>query len=164
MLLSVARIGRAHGVRGEVTVELLTDQPELRFAPGNHLQTENFGTLTIEKMHNHGGITLLKFQEVSDRNSAEKLRNQVLRTEVDVSVHEIDEFHVQELLGAAVSAEDGLPLGTVANLEEIAGQSLLTVERDSGEDFLVPFRKEFVVKVDVPAKKIVLKNWEGLLP
>jgi 16S rRNA processing protein RimM len=163
MLLSVARIGRAHGVRGEVTVELLTDQPELRFSPGNHLETDEFGTLTVEKMHNHGGITLIKFREVSDRNGAEKLRNQILRTEVDISLHDSDEFHVQELLDAQVRAESGELLGTVANLEEISGQSLMTVAQEDGNKFLIPFRKEFVVTVDVPGKKIIVKNWEGLL-
>ncbi|MFF3143248.1 hypothetical protein ACFVRU_16330, partial [Streptomyces sp. NPDC057927] len=85
MQLVVARVGRAHGIKGEVTVEVRTDEPELRLGPGAVLLTDpaSAGPLTIETGRVHSGRLLLRFAGVRDRNAAEALRNTLLIAEVD---------------------------------------------------------------------------------
>lgn len=85
MQLVVARIGRAHGIKGEVTVEVRTDEPELRLAPGAVLATDpaTAGPLTIETGRVHSGRLLLRFEGVRDRTAAEGLRNILLIADVD---------------------------------------------------------------------------------
>ena len=87
MLLVVGRIGRAHGVLGEATIEIRTDLPEERFLVGAILQTDpsHVGPLTIESARDHNGILLLKFKEIKDRTAIEKIRDTLLLAEVDMS-------------------------------------------------------------------------------
>ena len=102
MLLVVARVGRPHGVQGEVTVEVRTDSPEDRFFPGAILQTDpaKFGPLTIDSVRDHNGTLLIKFQEIKDRNGIEVLKNVLLLEDVDTeSESGDDEFHIQQILG-----------------------------------------------------------------
>src|SRR3954454_20469205 len=84
-LLVVGRIGRAHGIRGDVTVEMRTDAPELRFAAGAVLRTdpESAGPLTVENSRMHSGRLLVKFEGVSDRTGAEALRGVLMVIDAD---------------------------------------------------------------------------------
>ena len=109
MLLIVGRIGRVHGVRGEVTVEVRTDSPEERFEVGTTIATDppKFGPLTITGQRWHNGILLLTFEGVSDRGAAEKIKNVLLMAEVDVAESDSDEFHVQLLIGSTIELTDG---------------------------------------------------------
>lgn len=165
MLLVVARIGRAHGVLGEATIEVRTDQPEDRFYVGSVLQTDptNFGPLTINSVRDHNGTLLLGFEGISDRNQVEKLRNVLLLADVDIHADSTeDDFHVQELLGCIVTTDTGLELGPVVEVVNLPGQDLLAVERN-GKDILIPFVKAIVPEVDVINKKIKVIPPEGLL-
>ncbi|GMA88820.1 hypothetical protein GCM10025868_40700 [Angustibacter aerolatus] len=83
----VARIGRAHGLRGEVTVEVRTDVPEQRFVPGAVFGTDpaGAGPLTLETAHEHGRTLLLTFAEVSGREEAEALRGTLLTVDAGSS-------------------------------------------------------------------------------
>ncbi len=102
MLLVVARIGRAHGVLGEATIEVRTDQPEDRFQIGTSLITDpaNFGPLKIASVRDHNGTLLLGFVGINDRNQVEELRNVLLLSEVDIEDGtNDDDFHLQQLLG-----------------------------------------------------------------
>ena len=76
MRLNVGRIGRAHGILGEATIEVRTDEAADRFAIGAVLETESHGHLTVASARVHNGILLLGFEGVSDRNGIEKYRNQ----------------------------------------------------------------------------------------
>ncbi|NDA80088.1 MAG: 16S rRNA processing protein RimM, partial [Actinobacteria bacterium] len=104
MLLTVGRIGRVHGIHGEVTVEVLTDSPEDRFYPGATLSTEpaRTGGLTIASARWHNSILLLGFEGITDRNAGEGLRNLQLLAEVDLDDVEEDEYHIQQLMGLQV--------------------------------------------------------------
>ena len=170
MQLVVARIGRAHGVRGEVTIEVRTDRPEERLQVGALLKTEpsNLGPLKIQSIRNHNGTLLLSFEGISDRNSAEELRNALLVAEVDVAESELeeDEFHVTEILGCSVILEDGSVLGEVIDILQLPSQDTLVVRRASeiaGEDVLVPFVKKHVPKIDLDSRKIFIKEMEGMI-
>jgi 16S rRNA processing protein RimM len=163
--LVVARIGRAHGVLGEATVEVRTDQPEDRFFIGSVLATEpeSFGPLTISSVRDHNGTLLLGFQGVSDRNEIEKLRNVLLLADVDIEADSTeDDFHVQQLLQCEVSTEDGAVIGKVTDVINLPGQDVLAVSYNDRE-VLIPFVKAIVPTVDIKNRKIVIVPPLGLL-
>jgi 16S rRNA processing protein RimM len=166
VLLVVGRIGRAHGVLGEATVEVRTDLPDERFYEGAVLATDptKFGPLTIESARGHNGVLLLKFKEIKDRTAIEKLRDVLLMAEVDVEEEfdNEDEFHVQQLLGATVKTVNGEYVGTLTDVINLPGQDLLAVQGATGE-ILIPFVIEIVPTVDIANKVITIDPPEGLL-
>ena len=167
MLVTVGRIGRPHGIRGEVTVEVRTDSPELRFAPGSVLTTEpaRIGPLTVAAARWHSGRLLLSVAGVADRTGAEALRGVVLWSEVDDDEvpDDPEEFFDHQLRGLAAYAVDGSPVGTVADVVHLPGQDLLSITREGGREVLVPFVIEFVPEIDVEAGRVVLDLPTGLL-
>ena len=164
MLLIVGRIGRVHGVRGEVTVEVRTDSPEERFQVGTQIATDpaKFGPLTITGQRWHNGILLLTFDGVSDRGAAEKIKNVLLMAEVDIAESDADEFHVQLLIGSTIELIDGTVLGTIDDVLTTKGQNLLSFMR-GGKQVLIPFVKPIVPTVDIASRKVVITPPEGLI-
>jgi 16S rRNA processing protein RimM len=163
--LVVARIGRAHGVLGEATIEVRTDQPEDRFYIGSVLATEptTFGPLTITSVRDHNGTLLLGFKGVNDRNHVEELRNVLLLADVDIEADSTeDDFHVQQLLQCQVSTQDGLEIGLVTDVINLPGQDVLAVDYN-GREVLIPFVKAIVPIVDVKNRKITVVPPAGLL-
>jgi 16S rRNA processing protein RimM len=169
MQLVVGRISRPHGIRGEVLVEVRTDEPELRFKTGAVLATEPAaaGPLTVASRHWHSGRLLISFAGVADRDQAEGLRGTLLvidSAEVSES-SDPDEFHDHELVGLAVVTTAGEPVGTVTDVRH-HGQDLLViagVSARAGEEILVPFVSAMVPEVDVPAGRLVVDPPPGLL-
>ena len=165
MQLVVARIGRAHGVLGEATIEVRTDQPEDRFYIGSVLATEptTFGPLTITSVRDHNGTLLLGFKGVNDRNQVEELRDVLLLAEVDIEADSTeDDFHVQQLLQCQVSTQDGLEIGLVTDVINLPGQDVLAIDYN-GREVLIPFVKAIVPIVDVKNRKITVVPPAGLL-
>ena len=170
MLLVVGRIGRAHGVAGEATIEVRTDVPDERFYIGAKLILEppakGFSHVTITSLRDHNGILLLKFAEVNDRNQVEALRDTLLKADVDMTdehQHE-DEFHVQQLFGLKVALESGVELGTLDDVINLPGQDLLSIKAAAdGREILIPFVLEFVPDVDLETGIITVIPPEGLL-
>jgi 16S rRNA processing protein RimM len=166
VLLVVGRIGRAHGVLGEATVEVRTDLPDERFYVGAKLETDpqHFGPLTIESARGHNGVLLLKFLEIKNRTEIEKLRDVLLLSEVDIEEESEDEddFHVQQLLGSQVITVSGEKVGILNDVINLPGQDLLSVDGPHGE-VLIPFVLEIVPGVDVKNKIITIDPPEGLL-
>ncbi|WP_141577562.1 ribosome maturation factor RimM [Actinomadura sp. WMMA1423] len=163
--LVVGRIGRPHGVRGEVAVDVRTDEPESRFAPGTAIATDPVaaGPLTIERKRWHSGRLLVRFAGIGDRDAAEELRGTWLVVDPgDISPSaDPDDFHDQELLGLAVFTADGAEVGQVADVLH-HGQDLLVV-RGAGGEKLVPFVAALVPEVDVPGGRLVIDPPPGLL-
>jgi 16S rRNA processing protein RimM len=157
MRLLVGRIGRAHGILGEATIEVRTDEPDRRFAIGATVQTDSNGDLKIISGRVHNGILLLGFEGISDRNGIEKLRNVLLYADVDI--HETnedeDEYHVMQLIGCAAVLESGEFFGEVTDVVNLPGQDLLAIKTAQGEQ-LVPFVHQLVPTVDIVNKKIVV--------
>ena len=166
MLLVVGRIGRAHGVHGEATIEIRTDLPEERFFVGATLTTDprHLGPLTVESVRDHNGILLLKFKEASNRNAIEALRNTLLLAEVDMEqeAQYEDEYHVQQLIGCDVVDASGNQLGTLTDVLNLPGQDVLALKTPQGE-VLIPFVLEFVPEIDIAAKRLVVTPPPGLL-
>jgi 16S rRNA processing protein RimM len=133
MQLVVGRITRPHGVRGEVSVEVRTDEPERRFAVGSVLATDpaEAGPLTVVSARWHTGRLLVGFAGIADRNQAEGLRGiwLTLDSAQAGSSDDPDEFHDHELIGLAVVTVSGEPVGQVTDVRH-QGQDLLVIEPD----------------------------------
>jgi len=167
MQLVVGRIGRAHGIRGEVSVDVRTDDPERRFTPGSVLVTDpaGRGPLTVAAGRVHSGRLLVSFEGVPDRTAAEALRGTLLLAEVDDDevAADPDEFYDHQLVGLAVETVDGLQVGEVAEMLHLPGQDVFGVRRSDGTEVLVPFVAEIVPDVDLAAGRVVVDPPEGLL-
>ncbi|MCW2945847.1 MAG: rRNA processing protein RimM [Actinoallomurus sp.] len=166
MLLAVGRIGRAHGIRGEVSVEIRTDDPGARFAPGSSLATdpEGVGPLTVETVRTHTGRLLVGFAGYEDRSAAETLRGTLLLVDsADIPpTGDPEEFHDHELIGLTAVTTDGAEVGEVVDVRH-SGQDLLVVRRSDGGDVLVPFVGAIVSEIDVPGGRVVIDPPPGLL-
>ena len=131
MQLVVGRITRPHGVRGEVSVEVRTDEPDRRFAVGRVLATDPAaaGPLTVEALRWHSGRLLVQFAGVTDRSLAEDLRGTWLTLDSAEAgpSDDPDEFHDAELIGLAVVTTSGQPVGRVTDVRHF-GQDLLVIE------------------------------------
>jgi 16S rRNA processing protein RimM len=168
LLVIVGRIGRAHGIRGEVGVEVRTDEPERRFATGERLftETEPVRTLTVTQTRWHSGRLLVKFAEVPDRTAAESLGNVVVQAEVpaDERPDDPEEFYDRDLIGLAVRTPDGAAVGEVASVVHLPAQDLLEVRRGDGRTVLVPLVAELVPAIELgPDGHVVVDDRPGLL-
>ncbi|MEH0405549.1 ribosome maturation factor RimM [Streptomyces sp. FT05W] len=167
MQLVVARIGRAHGIKGEVTVEVRTDEPELRLGPGAVLATEPAGTgpLTIETGRVHSGRLLLRFEGVRDRSAAEALRNTLLIAEVDPAElpDDPEEFYDHQLMDLDVVLGDGTEIGRITEISHLPSQDLFIVERPDGSEVMIPFVEEIVTEIDLEEQRIVIAPPPGLI-
>ena len=171
--LLVARIGKPHGLHGEVTVQAHTDDPERRFVPGVVFGTEAPAgsgvprALTLATARLHREIWLLGFEQVPDRTGAEGLRGTRLFLTLGDVIDDVDDdddgWYEEELVGLAVVDTTGATLGQVAGLETGAAQDLLVVALTGGGQALVPFVEEIVPEVDTEAGRVVLDPPPGLL-
>ena len=162
MQLVVGRIGRAHGVLGEATIEVRTDDPDLRFAVGEKLTLENGNSITVSGNRWHNQTLLLSFIGINDRNKIEELRDQLLYAEVDTKNNQPGEYHFQQLIGCEVILPDQSKLGIVREIVQLPGQDLLSVNSVKGE-VLIPMVKQIILSIDVDKKVIQINPPEGLL-
>ncbi|WP_336857333.1 ribosome maturation factor RimM [Sinomonas albida] len=163
MKVRVARIGKPHGIRGEVTVQILTDAPEERFVPGAAFDVDpaSHGPLTIRSARWNKDILVLGFDEVADRNRAEELRGSTLSVQTEELEDADDEgWYEHELVGLEARV-DGHAVGTVSALHVMPAQDLLVVDTPTGE-VLVPFVDEIVPEVDVEGGFVTLVPPRGL--
>lgn len=165
--LVVARIGRAHGIKGEVTVEVRTDEPELRLGPGAVLRTEpaSAGPLTVETGRVHSGRLMLRFAGVKDRTGAEALRNTLLIADVDPAElpAEDDEYYDHQLMDLDVVLEDGTEVGRITEISHLPSQDLFIVERPDGTEVMIPFVEEIVAEIDLVEQRCVITPPPGLI-
>ncbi|HYZ07860.1 MAG TPA: ribosome maturation factor RimM [Pseudonocardiaceae bacterium] len=168
----VGRVGRPHGVRGEVGVTVRTDAPDQRFTVGAQLAAGTGRVLTVSSVRPHAGRLLVRFEGVDDRAAAEALRGTLLTVDVRTlaPIEDPDEFHDHELEGLLVVDTAGAELGAVREVLHTPGGDLLVVASgpetggpDTGPgDVLVPFVREIVPEVDLAARRVVLEPPEGL--
>jgi 16S rRNA processing protein RimM len=165
--LVVGRIGRPHGIRGEVSVEVHTDSPEERFAPGSLLVTDptDRGPLTVSRMHWHSGRLLLTLDGVVDRDGAEALRDTLLVVDTaDLpTLDDPDEFYDHQLVGLRAELSDATSIGVVEDVLHVPAEELLLVRRPDGGELLIPFVTAIVPTVDLPGGRVVVVPPEGLL-
>ena len=168
----VGRIGKPHGIRGDVTVDVRTDEPERRFVVGAVLRAEAprgshspLRTLTVAGTKWHQSILLVRFEEIPDRSAAEAARGILLHTEIpaDATPDDPDEYYDHQLVGLAAYDVDGTALGEVSALVHGGAQDLLTIRTPDGREALVPFVKALVPEVDVPGGRVVIADRPGLV-
>ena len=167
----VGRIGKPHGLRGEVTVDVRTDEPERRYVDGAVLHAEaprgssfTARTLTVSRTRWHQGVLLVTFAELTDRNAAEAARGVVLRAFVpaDEVPEDPEEFYDHQLIGLAAHDVDGRHLGELIGVVHGA-QDLLRIRTPEGRDTLVPFVAALVPEVDLAGRRVVIADRPGLV-
>lgn len=175
----VGRIRKPQGIRGEVTVELLTDEPERLFAPGARVFA---GTITgdvaphpadrrnpasrqemhVESVSPYKGGLTIKFDAIPDRTAAEMWRQRYLLVPTaELTPPADDEVFMHDLIGMRVRGDDGTEIGTVAGLYELPQGLTLDVKRDTG-DVLVPYRPSVVREVDLDTRTVLVDMTSGL--
>jgi 16S rRNA processing protein RimM len=161
--VTVARIGRAHGLAGEVRLDVRTDSPRRRLAPGTRLRTdpEAAGPLTVDRLREDRGAWFVRFTEVRDRDQAGALRGVALVA--PAAGDEADAWYAHELAGLEAVLPDGTSVGRIEGLEHLPMQDLLVLREPTGERTLVPFVRAIVPEVDVPGGRVVVDPPGGLL-
>jgi 16S rRNA processing protein RimM len=167
--LLVGRVAKAHGIAGELAVDIHTDSPDERFAPGAvlsaRLRDRSVRLVTVSSVRAHSGRLLIRFDEVPDRTAAETMRGAQLivdAAELPPS-DDPDAFYDHELEGLAAVLADGTEVGRVKEIARSPGGELLVIDRGDGDEALIPFVREIVPSVDVPGGRVVLDPPEGLL-
>jgi 16S rRNA processing protein RimM len=186
MLLVVGQIGKPHGIRGEVSVAVRTDEPEERFAAGSVFVTEvprdrrvSTGPasgspgieykvpaeLTLESLRWHQGRVIAQFEGVHDRNVADALRGVLLQVDSDsVAVpDDPDEFHDHQLVGLSVVSVGGDVLGEVDRIDHAPASDLIVLRKAGGGTALIPFVSQLVPTVDLAGGRVLVDLPEGLL-
>jgi 16S rRNA processing protein RimM len=169
MELLVGRVVKAHGISGEVVVEIRTDDPAARFAPGNTLRAKNSRTgderaFVVDQAREHGGRLLVRLAGVDDRDAADALRGSLFVVDSDElpPIDEPDTYYDHQLEGLRVRTTAGRDVGVVAEVLHTAAGELLAVRRDSGE-VLVPFVGAIVTSVSLDDGLIEIDPPDGLL-
>jgi len=169
MDLVVGRVAKAHGVTGEIIVEIRTDDPDIRFAPGSSLRGRPSrggpeSRYVVESVREHSGRLLVRLDGVADRNAAESLKGTVFVVDsADLPpIEDPDEFYDHQLEGLRVMTSTGTPVGSVTEVLHTAAGELLSVRTEEGE-VLVPFVSAIVTSVSLADKTIEIDPPDGLL-
>jgi 16S rRNA processing protein RimM len=169
MDLVVGRVVKAHGIAGEVVVEIRTDDPDTRFAPGSSLRGRPSrggpeSRYVVESVRDHGGRLLVRLDGVADRNAAQALRGTVFIVDSQdlPPIEDPDEFYDHQLEGLQVVTTTGTAVGSVAEVLHTAAGELLSVRTEQGE-VLVPFVSAIVTSVSLAEQRIEIDPPEGLL-
>ena len=173
MELVVGRVAKSHGVKGEVVVDVRTDDPEQRFAVGAVLrgrkprtQTDTV-SYTVEAARDHSGRLLLRLKGIDDRAEADALRGTLFVVESDdlPPSEDPDEFYDHELEGLKVQLLDGTDVGVVREVLHSAAGELLSIRPTDGSrtEILVPFVAAIVTSVSLADGVVVIDPPEGLL-
>ena len=161
----VGVVGRAHCLRGDVAIDLRTDEPDRRFAVGQVLRDEVGGRrLTVASSRYHSGRLLVQFDELGDRTAVEAVRG--VRLVVDVPVDEVPtddgEYYDRQLVGLRVRDAAGVDVGSVSEVVHLPAQDALEVSTAEGPR-LVPFVQDLVPVVDLDQGFVRLADVPGLL-
>ena len=160
--IAVGHVTRAHGIKGEVAVEVRSDEPG-RFAEGATVFTESGRTLEIERSQHHGRRMLVKFAGVEDRTGAEALRGTVMVVPESWLAELPDgEYWPFQLEGCKVITESGRSLGIVKEVIPNPANDLWVAVDCEGAETLVPAIREVIVEVDIEAKRVLVRDVPGL--
>jgi 16S rRNA processing protein RimM len=177
MRVIVGRVGRPHGLRGEVVIGVRTDEPDLRFAVGASVNVDHSpdgdgsgddgpgdGQLTVASARWHSGQLLVAFAGITDRTAAGELTGSWLSVDAGQlpEVSDPEEFRDHELIGLSVRTTAGDPVGVVTDILHY-GQDLLVVQGPDEQESLVPFVKAIVPEVDLAAGIVTIDPPLGLL-
>ncbi|BBU23545.1 ribosome maturation factor RimM [Mycobacterium xenopi] len=168
MELAVGRVVKAHGVTGEVVVEVRTDEPDARFAPGSVLRakaTDQERSYVVDAARPHGGRLLVRLAGVCDRDAADALRGSLLVIDSEdlPPIDDPDEYYDHQLEGLRVRTTAGQDIGTVSEVLHTPAGELLAVKRDDVGELLVPFVSAIVTSVSLESGIVEIDPPDGLL-
>ncbi|HEY9303417.1 MAG TPA: ribosome maturation factor RimM [Mycobacterium sp.] len=169
MELTIGRVVKAHGVTGEVVVEVRTDDPESRFAAGTLLRAKGSDqgerNYAVASVRTHGNRLLLRLDGVGDRDAADALRGSVFVIDSGdlPPIDEPDTYYDHQLEGLVVQTITGREIGTVAEVLHTAAGELLAVKRPDAGELLVPFVGAIVTSVSLESRVVEIDPPEGLL-
>lgn len=169
MDLVVGRVVRAHGITGELVVEVRTDDPDTRFAPGARLRARPKNgperTYVIDSAREHSGRLLVRLDGVVDRNAADALRGNIFLVDTEdlPPIDDPDEFYDHQLEGLRVVTTDGRLVGNISEVLHTAAGELLSVTSEAGAEILVPFVSAIVTEVSLENQTVEIDPPEGLL-
>lgn len=166
-LITIARIARPQGIRGEVIADLLTDFPQ-RFAQLSAVRLRwpdgQVTVMELERARPHQGRILLKFKGYDSRDAAQTLRAaQVVVPRSELVALPADNYYDFDLLDCVVTTTAGATVGKIVNVQNFGAAPLLVVRGDDGKERLIPFATSICPEVDVANKRIVIEPPEGLL-
>lgn len=169
--LRVGRLVKAHGLKGALKLELYTDDPEGRFAPGSTFTLQvpesspwHGKPLTVREFRWMNSHPVAFFQGVDDRDAAEALVRAILWIDqpIDAPFGDDDAWYDHQLVGLAV-VRDGDVIGRVARVDHLPAHDLLVVTPNGTDDeVLVPFVSQIVPEVDIDAGRVVVTPPAGL--
>ena len=168
----VGRVRRAHGIRGELVVELLTDEPDAIFASGRRVFAgDRHGDLARDAQELRvlratpfkGGL-IVAFEGIPDKTVADTWRDRYLLVpESEVSPPSEDEVFIHQLVGMSVVKGGGEKIGEVIEVFELPQGLVIDVRRPDGTTVMLPFDDNTVTAVDSDARVVTIDPVEGLL-
>lgn len=169
-LITVGRIVESRGIRGQVVVYPLSDDPA-RFRTFDHvLAIESTGAtrkLEIEQVEirsrHHRQEVLLNFAGIDSRDASDTLKGSTLLVDREALALEDDEYFLFDLVGFSVHTEDGTKVGSVTEVRRMPAQDLFVIASESNGEVLIPDVPEFVDKSHLDERRLVLRPIEGLL-
>lgn len=170
MELVIGRVAKAHGIAGELVVDVRTDDPHERFVRGTTLRGRGARggperTFTIESVRPHGDRLLVRLTDVADRDAADALRGTLFL--VDSAelppITDSDEFYDHQLEGLRAQTVAGDDIGVVTEVLHTAGAELLSIKTDAGREILVPFVSAIVTSVSLQDGTVEIDPPVGLL-
>jgi 16S rRNA processing protein RimM len=158
----VGKVTKAHGLRGEVTVLPLTDNPE-RFAPGNVVYLQDGRALSIRDARDNGARLLVTFKGVVDRTTAEALGGSILVVpESDLPDLPDGTYWPHQLEGCEVVTTSGRSLGSITDVVANPANDIWVTTGPQGEEILVPAIHQVVAEVDVPGRRVLVHDVPGI--
>ena len=168
-MVIVGRLRKPHGLKGDCTLFPLTDTPETVFTPGRQVWVVDLGgetvagPLTLERSRSYHREWLVKFAGIESRDALDPFRGQFLGVPQEVlGPLADDEVYLHELDGFSVRLADETPLGLVSAVYELPSGVMIEVQGPKRE-FLLPYKKEFVQRVDRAGRRLVVSPPEGLI-
>ena len=161
----IARIGAAHGIKGDVRVKPFGDDP-LALGDFDSLTDESGTAFRIASLRPaKGGMLVVRFKGVNDRSTAEALNGRDLFVKRSALPEpEDDEFYHTDLIGCRADDQAGVLLGQVTAISNFGAGDLLDIRLEDGGSVLVPFTSEFVPEIDIASRRVVIAVIDGLLP
>ena len=158
----VGKVTKAHGLRGEVTVLPLTDNPD-RFAPGNVVYLQDGRALSIREARDNGARLLVTFEGVGDRTAAEALGGSMLVVpESDLPELPEGTYWPHELVGCEVVTAAGRPIGTIADVVANPANDIWVTAAADGQEILVPAIRQVIAEVDIAARRVRVHEVPGI--
>ncbi|HEX9091685.1 MAG TPA: ribosome maturation factor RimM [Anaerolineales bacterium] len=162
--LAVGKLRHAHGVHGEMLMEVWTDFPD-RLQHGVVLYLDSGAAqLHLTKCRKHNQGLLLSFEGYTTPEMVSQFRNQVLYVKSEDRPPLADgEYYHHQLIGLTVLSDDGASLGLVTNILETGASDVLVVHPAEGADILIPMVDAFIRSVDLARREITVHLISGML-